>query len=128
MSALELNEAKRRAQEIVAFAERSENWYRPGETTWIPGNRPEFVLTSLTIRAVFTWTQGKPGDVRRHMSVSTMGRNYPTPPIVWTLAHFFGFQGVEANEEGIVMKPAPTWAFFPDPDEHCIVVQEKITT
>lgn len=127
VSALNLNEAEARAKEVAAFAARPENWYKVGESTWIPGDREEYVLRSLTVRAVFSWTQVAPGDVRRHMTISTMGPRFPNPMVVWTLAHMFGFTGAKPNAEGLVHEPAKSWAFLPDEKEHCIVVQEKVS-
>ena len=126
MSALILNDAKGQAKTIATFAAKPENWYKVGESNWIPGDRKEFVLVSLTIRAVFTWTQVKPEDVHRHMTISTMGPSYPSPLVVWTVAHMFGFTGAKVDEQGLVHEPAKTWAFLPNKDEQCIAVTEKI--
>lgn len=128
MSILAVDEAESRAKEIAAFAAKPENWYRIGETTEIPGNQAEFVLRSGTIRAVFTWTKLPEGEVYRHMTVSTMGPAYPNPVIVWTLAHMFGFTGAKVDKFGAVFEPSKTWGAVLDEDEHCIVVQEKVTT
>lgn len=121
-----LNDAQERAKEIALFAAKPENWYRIGESTFIPGDRPEYVLTSGTTRAVFTWTRITETDVRRHMSISVMSRNYPNPVLVWTLAHMFGFTGSKPDASGVIQEPSKTWAIGIDDDEHCIVVQEKV--
>jgi hypothetical protein len=125
MSLLVLDAAKERAREIVDYARRTENWYKVGETSWIPGDRSEFVLISGTVRAVFSWTQVE-ARILRHMSVSVMGPRLPNPSIVWTLAGFFEFTGVEADAYGVVDRPAATWGIWANEEEHCIVVQEEI--
>jgi len=125
MSVLDLNEAKRRTQEITAFAERPENWYHVGKSPWIPGRRPEFVLVSFTVRAVFSWTADD-GEVYRHLSVSNVGPKYPNPVVIWTLAHYFGFQGAKVDEQGIVHDPSPSWGVDLNENDRCITVLEKI--
>lgn len=115
-----------RAKEIAVYAAKPGNWYRPGETLTLPGEHPEYVLVSGTIRAVFTWTRATKSLVIRHMSVSVQGANYPNPLTVWTLAHMFGFTGAKPDEHGLVHQPANTWGCFVDKDERCVVVQEKI--
>lgn len=125
VTALLLHIAEPRAKKIAAFASRPENWYRLGETTEIPGDRPEFVLMSGTIRAVFTWTRTPEDEVFRHMSIGILGSNLPNPTIVWTVAHMFGFTGAKI-EEGLVHEPAQNWMVGLDLQDRCIVVQEKI--
>ncbi len=126
-SVMLLDDAKARAQEVAALAEKPENWYIVGESTWVPGDRPEYVLLSGSIRAVFSWTKFPSGDLRRHMSVSVRGPHYPNPIVVWSLAHYFGFTGVAMDELG-VGRTHGNWAVAVDEKEHCIVVQEEIAT
>lgn len=126
MILLDISKARTRAQEIEAFAKRPENWYHPGKTAFVPGDRLEFVLLSGTVRAVFTWTQSEDGDVHRHLSISTMARGYPHPIVVWTLANMFGFTGVTADDQGIVHSPAGSWVYAPNDVERCVTIIEKI--
>jgi hypothetical protein len=120
-------EAQARIDEIVAFASRPENLYRPGKVDWVPGNRPEFVFHSGTIRAVFSFTRHPHGHTIRHLTISTSSsKDYPAPQMVWTIAKMFGFFGAEADKNGIVTQPAKTWAVGMDEFEHCIVVQQKL--
>lgn len=121
-----LNEALGRAKEIRAFAEKPENWYRIGESTWVPGNRPEFVLGDVgNIRAVFSITWASDVQVLRHLTISAP-HALPSPLFVWTLAHMFGFTGAKPDDAGLVQKPSATWVFGYDEDERCIVIQEKL--
>lgn len=121
-----LNEALGRAKEIVAFAEQPEHWYRIGESTWVPGDRPEYVLGSAgNIRAVFSITRVSDMEVFRHLTISAP-HALPSPLFVWTLAHMFGFTGAKPDDAGIVQRPSPTWGFGYDEEEMCIVIQEKL--
>lgn len=118
--------AARRAQEIVNFAEKPENWYRLGVAPWVPGDRKEFVLSDAgSIRAVFSWTWISDSAMIRHLSVSARS-GLPQPIIVWTLAHLFGFKGAKLDEHGFVHDPSETWVFDRDEKEGCIVVQEAL--
>lgn len=122
----DLTAATERAKEIVAFAEKTENWYRIGVTSWIPGDRPEFTLSNAgNIRAVFSWTWVRETHVIRHLSVSTK-HGLPAPMIVWTLAHLFGFKEAKPDGQGLVYNPSPSWGFVHDKKEACIVVQEPV--
>lgn len=123
-----LNAALERAKEIVAFAEQSANWYRVGKSTWIPGNRPEYVLNNKgNVRAVFSFTWISDDEVYRHLTISAP-RALPNPIFVWTLAHAFGFKGAKVDPEGLVQRPSVTWNFGFNEDEGCIVVQERLTS
>jgi hypothetical protein len=123
-----LNEAVGRAKEITAFAAQPANWYRIGESTWIPGNRPEYVLGAAgNIRAVFSFTWVSDDEVYRHLTISAP-HSLPSPLFVWTLAHAFGFTGAEADKDGIVQKPSMKWVFGYSEEEGCIVVQERLAS
>jgi len=127
MGILILTEAKVRAEEIVAYASQTENWYRMEVSTFVPGDRKEYVLRSGDHRAVFSWTMAPTGEVRRHMSVSVPRKGkYPQPIVVWTLAHYFGFTGAELGDGDVVHEPADGWVFAQDEDEGCIVVQQEV--
>jgi len=130
VSFLHMEKAQERAKEIAEYSEKSENWYKPGETT-VPGDLAEHVMLNGSVRAVFCWTHvpDKDHEVRRHLSISVRGEGrYPLPPICWTLAHYFGFTGAEVGAGGLVKDPARSWAFLADEDEGCIVLQEVVKT
>lgn len=120
-----LDGAKARAKEIADFAEKPENWYIVGESTWIPGDRPEYVLISGGVLAVFSWTKFPNGEVRRHMSVFVRGSHYPNPIVVWSLAHYFGFTGVLMDKIG-VGRSGGNWTVAVNQKERRIVVQEPV--
>lgn len=123
-----LNEARERAKEIAAFAAQPANWYRVGESAWIPGNRPEYVLGGHgNIRAVFSFTWVSDDEVYRHLTISAP-HSLPNPLFVWTLAHAFGFTGAEPDKDGLVQRPSVKWNFGYNEEERCIVVQERLTS
>lgn len=124
-----LEQAEQRAKEIAAYAEQSEHWYRPGQTA-VPGDLPEHVLLNGNIRAVFCWTVNpeNPAEVYRHMSVSVQAHGrFPQPPMVWTLAHFFGFTSAKLDPKSkVVMHPAASWGYAAKAEEGCVIVHELV--
>jgi len=126
----------KRIEEIKEFAQK--NIYDTEESTWIPGDRPEFVLTSGTIRAVFTLTKHE-NELFRHLSISNK-TNLPSPHVVLEICSLFGFThsiGFD-SKKGFIPLPQGT----PDPScgqkslskisidvskvENCIIVTQKI--
>jgi len=107
------------------FAEDPKNWYVIGETKFVPGDRPEYVIrTAFGFRVVFTITHAlehRPEPIR-HMTISVSGKNYPNPMVVFTLAHYLGFTGASVVND-VVPEPGP-WAMAIDDGEHCIIVQQ----
>lgn len=97
---------KKAVEELVAFASREENWYRPGVSQWVPGDRLEYVLSLGTYRCVFTYTEGR-GKLYRHLSISVPGTLYPNPVAATTIAVLFGFTGARMRGDTPV-HPGPT--------------------
>ena len=120
-------EIRGHAKEIAKFASQPENWYRIGITKRTPGDCPEFVLESGTVRTVFTWTVVPDGTIFRHLSVSTIGKDkYPNPIIVWTLAHWFGLTDAKEDKAGIVQTPGPDWSANCNAGEETAVVSQVV--
>lgn len=119
----ELKDDLRRCRE---YAEAPDHWYRPGPDAVPPGDIPEHVFNSGTVRAVFSWTLIKE-KTYRHLSVSTgaPGR-YPLPVVVFTLADMFGFTGGTRTEDGVVKTPAQGWGMQADQQYECIVVVQEV--
>jgi len=116
-------EVRTRASEIAEFASRPENHYRIGESDWVPGDRPEFVLRSGTLRAVFSHSVEGSGMTWRHLSVSNVTK-LPNPVSVWTLARLFGFTGGELGPDGeTVVGAAPDWVTFQNEEKAIAVIQ-----
>jgi len=113
------------AKKIVAHAEQSDNWYRPGSGS-LPGDDPAHVLHTGTVRAVFSWTSDPKTDrVYRHLSASVVGKvAFPAPEVVWTLARLFGFTGGELEGEAVT-KPDDSWrAGINEAEKTIVLVQE----
>jgi hypothetical protein len=128
MGIIILSEAKKRAAEIAAFAEKTENWYLIGASTFVPGYRDEYTLLSGDHRAVFTWTVLSTAEVVRHLSVSVPrpGR-YPQLITIWTLAHYFGFTGAKVDPESdTVREPAADWVAGVNEGEGTFVVYQDV--
>jgi len=119
-------EVEQRVFDLAAYAANHLHWFRPNQSDWSPGDRPEYVLVSGDTKAVFTWTE-TPEGVLRHLSVSvrTPGK-YPNPTVIWTLAHKFGFQGGVPDEHGVVLKPAESWSVGTNEDQRCVVVVQPV--
>jgi hypothetical protein len=118
---------QQQAAKIAEYAADPDHWYKVGEVDWIPGDLAEYVLISGDTRAVFTWTHIF-GSLIRHMTVSvSTPKKYPTPEVVWTLAHYFGFTGAKPEDQfQLVKEPAPDWNVGINENEGCIVVQQQI--
>lgn len=114
---------KDKATEVVAFAERPENWYHAGRVAWTPGDRSEYVTVLDTYRCVYTHTVWE-GRHFRHLSISVPGGRWPSPIAVFTLATFFGFTGADIEDE-VATVPGLDWDINMDDDEQCIVVVQE---
>lgn len=111
------------AGELVKFASRKENWYRPRVVTWVPGDRPEYVLHFGTYRSVFTITE-MDGKLFRHLSVSVPAKGkMPNPMSVATIADIFGFSGA-ARTNGVITGINPKWSIHVSEKDSCIVLIE----
>lgn len=120
-------DAESEARRVREFAEKTENWYRPGPGAKVPGEDPRHVLTPGTYRAVFSWTVDQAGRPHRHLSVS-VGRpgKAPIPMVVFTIAHWLGFTGTEPDEDGIVQTFGDHWVMWMDPVENTACVSELV--
>lgn len=118
-------ENKDKAAQVLEFAERPENWYHHPGSSWVPGDRSEFVTRIDTYRCVYTHTVSR-GRHYRHLSISVPAREkFPNPVAVFTLATFFGFTGARMVED-VAAEPGTDWMFEPNHEEKCVmVVQER---
>lgn len=111
------------AGELVKFASRRENWYRPRMMTWVPGDRPEYVLHFGTYRCVFTITE-MDGKLFRHLSVSVPAKGMmPNPMATATIADVFGFSGATRTQD-VVTGIGPKWSVHINKKDNCIVLVE----
>lgn len=112
MSILLLNEAElRRAHDVALHASRPEHWYRPGVSTWTPGDRPEHVVQFASFRAVFSFTVSD-GALWRHLSISSANAQrgkLPVPLVACTVASWFGFTGGKELAEPGERPPPPNF-------------------
>lgn len=106
-------ENRERARKLAEFAARPENHYVVGESKFIPGDVPDYVIQLDTIRCVFTMTQAN-GKLYRHLSLSVPG-GLPNPAIAYTIATWFGFTGAKIRHEDIAMGPGDDWQMQSDP-------------
>jgi hypothetical protein len=120
-------DVERAVSEVREYAERQENWYRPGADAEPPGKDANYVVWAGTIRAVFSWTVA-PFGVLRHLTVSAGEGKSPRPEACWTIAHYFGFTGAPPAEHGLFRHPGPEWLFDIDntSEEKCIVIQQLV--
>lgn len=115
---------KEKAAKVIAFAERPENWYHAGGSSWVPGDRPDFVARIDTYRCVYTHTVSQ-GKHYRHLSISVPADGkLPHQVAVFTLASFFGFTGGKMVEDAAV-EPAEDWLINVNEAEHCIVLAQE---
>lgn len=109
---------RKRADEIVRFASRPENYYVPGTPkAKVPGDMPEHVALFNDFRCVFSWTK-MPEGVFRHFSISiptSNGTAFPNPVMVQEVAHLFGFKGA-----------LDTWHVNADPKQGVIILAQKV--
>jgi len=106
------NEAKSRATEVLDFASKPENIYRPGPKVKAPGDNPNYVMNIGDFRVVFSLTESQIDQmIYRHLSISVPDRNrFPNPVVVNEVIQLFGFTGgldacmVDANQrEGCIV-------------------------
>lgn len=120
--------------ELAAWAALPENVYRPGVSTFIPGDRPEYVRELDTFRVVFSITEVVDEEDLsrvhryRHLSISIPGPNFPNLLVTMTIAALCGFTGGHV-EEGMTVGPGPDWHFTPDgPGGGCATWIQEIPT
>ena len=123
MRMLEISAAqKARVNDLVAYAQKRENWYVPSETKSIPGDDPFHCVNLNDYRCVFTYTSHQ-GRMFRHLSISVPGTKYPNEIAVFTLATWFGFTGATMTGE-MATKPGK-WGLDVNEKERCIVVLQE---
>lgn len=129
MGVLVLDDAtKSVAERVRQHAEKRENWYVPGSTA-VPGDDPLHVFMAGTYRVVFSWTVGGDGRVFRHLSISagppSLGKA-PSPIVVFTIAHWLGFTGVEPDDHGAVQTFGDLWQMSVDRQHNAAIVAEAV--
>ena len=123
MRALLIDDAAKQAvQRVSDFAALPENWYRPGQSTLVPGDDPRFVAhLEYGFRAVFSITKTQDGLIFRHLSISVDGEKYPSVVAVCAIAQMFGFTGWDGK---IIDRLPEGWMGNLNQQEHCIVIAQ----
>jgi hypothetical protein len=102
-------------QEVVAFAARPENHYRPFTGDIVPpGDKKSYILAfglpDRPYRCVYSITEASTGKLFRHLSISIPGMESrsvaPNPFACWTLARAYGFTGWD----GVSQRPPLDWS------------------
>lgn len=121
------DEVKEKAAALAEFASRRENWYFGGESDFVPGDNPDYVLRMNDYRCVFTYTLAD-SKLYRHLTISVPGKNYPHPAAVLTVAHMFGFTGAKLahGTDDVVAEAGEDWQMAAKEAERCIVVVQEI--
>lgn len=102
-------EAMNDVSRVVDFATKRENYYVPGVTDFVPGDRDEYVIKLNHYRCVFSITLFE-GEPYRHLSISMPEHKVlPNPTVAFTLAGMFGFTGGEKYKGGVITDPAENW-------------------
>jgi hypothetical protein len=97
------DEAKKKVDAIVEFAQQEANWYDPKPGAKPPGLDARYRCFLGTYRCVFSFTiDRRAKKVYRHLSISvpTRGR-LPQPPVAVLIAKMFGFTG-DAHPDKLV--------------------------
>jgi len=99
-TALEIGpDARRKLNRLASFAIEPTNFYYPGPNAVPPGDDDRFVVSSGTHRIVFSVTVIERTPFR-HLSVSLLVGDLPSPVSVFTLAHMLGFRGIPMSADG----------------------------
>ncbi len=114
---------KQAVANLVMFAQKEENWYRPERDKWVPGHRIEYCVHLDTYCCVFTHSVMK-GVRYRHLSISVPGEGYPNPLAYNTIATWFGFTGAKMLED-VAIEPGK-WQSGLNEQDGCVVLIEKI--
>lgn len=114
-------------QEVVTFAARPENYYRPlAGHTHPPGDKQsyirEFGFPGRPYRCVYSITEAY-GQLFRHLSIAIPGMHktklVPNAIACWTLAAAYGFTGWD----GVSLQPPPEWAV--DLPGFCVAIAQR---
>jgi hypothetical protein len=109
MGMLELSDENRKqAQSLKEFAEQPENRFVIGRSSFVPGDRSEYVRYLNNYRCVFTLTEHE-SRVFRHLSISVPAPNrLPHQMSAFTIATWFGFTGAPMQED-VATGPGLDW-------------------
>jgi len=126
MKALIFDETnKQKVEKLLEFANRPENYYVIGTTSFIPGDRPEYVAQINDYRCVFTMTKDE-GLIYRHLSISVpVPGRLPHPIAAFTMATWFGFTGAIMNKD-VAMEPGKDWQIGLGGDKGCVVFLQAL--
>jgi hypothetical protein len=117
------DENKSAATRVVEFASRRENYFIPGKTEFVPGDRDEYVAMLGTYRCVFTVTLSN-DRMYRHLSIS-IPEKLPNPIAAFTIARMFGFTGGSVEGE-VVTAPSEQWQIGLDEKRAVVVLAQEI--
>jgi hypothetical protein len=113
-------------QEVVTFAARPENHYRPFAGDNVPpGDKESYIrkfgLPDRPYRCVYSLTVASNGQLFRHLSISIPGMpdKAPNPIACWTLAAAYGFTGWD----GLSQHPPSDWAV--DLPGFCVAIAQR---
>jgi len=110
--------AKAAVKRVVDFATLPENWYRPGQSTVVPGEDPRFVAHIRDgYRCVFTITKAPDGFTFRHLTISVDSDKYPHVAAACAIAEMFGFSGWDGKT---IDRLPDSWMVNVDKAEHCV--------
>jgi hypothetical protein len=114
--------AKASVNRVTSFATLPENWYRPGVSSFVPGDDPRFVAhMKQGFRCVFTITKAPDGFIFRHLSISVDGDKYPNIAAVCAIAEMFGFAGWDGKT---IDRLPHCWMGNLNKLEHCVVIAQ----
>lgn len=115
-------------EEVLTFAARPENHYRPfaGDTV-PPGDKEGYIrnfgLPDRPYRCVCSLSVASNGELFRHLSISIPRMQEqstaPNPFALWTLARAYGFTGWD----GVSQHPPPDWAV--DLPGFCVAIAQR---
>lgn len=105
-----------RVKEVVEYASRPENVYRPGPGARIPGDVPEHVAILGDFRCVFSFTDVR-DELYRHLSISIKTGTMPNPVLVQEIARLYGFTGTFED-----------WGLALDAANRLVTLGQKIET
>lgn len=126
MRMLDMSEENRKqVQSLKDFAEKPENRFVVGESSFVPGDRSEYVRYLNNYRCVFTLTEHE-GRVFRHLSMSVPTPNMlPNKIAAFTIATWFGFTGATMHDD-VATGPGPDWQFGAAENDNCVVFFQEL--
>lgn len=115
-------EQQKQVDDVVAFASKPENRYRPGRSQYIPGDKQGHVCKLNDYRCVFTVTE-MDGALWRHLSISVPSERYPHAAAAFMIARMFGFTGWDGET---CTRLPDGWLGSVNEREHCIVLVQPV--